>query len=142
MLFRSQLAGLMGGGNVAALVPNGILPKTALTLQSVHYTLFTSTQTIGALSFSVGFGSASAPQTWVIAQIGSSPLCVTLEKITFDFADPAHPVASGRVMVFGSVTIGEVDLEVQIGFPDFNFAIEALHEIGRASCRERVLTDV
>lgn len=112
-----QLAGVIAGGSISATVPKSLLPSGVISLQSVRFTLFTQTKTIGEISCIVAFGPGGQGLTWNITKIGSAQLSVTLDSLLLKWITPGTPAQFISALGSGSTTLGSLTLDVAVSYP-------------------------
>ena len=112
-----QLAGIIQGGSIADTVPQSLLPSGPIALQSVNFSLFTETQTIGEVGCVIGFGQNGQGVTWDITTIGTAQLSVTLKSLVLKWITPGTPSQFIAATGSGSTTLGDLTLDVTVNYP-------------------------
>jgi hypothetical protein len=111
-----QLAGLIQGGSILAIVPPTLLPKGPIALQSVSFTLDLDKKLIDEVDCTVAFGQDGKGVGWDIADIGTADLNVTLITLAVKWiasGDASGITASGT----GSTSLAGLTLDVAAAYP-------------------------
>jgi len=111
-----QLAGLIQGGSIVAIVPPTLLPKGPIALQSVSFTLDLDKKRIDEVDCTVAFGQDGKGVGWDIADIGTADLNVTLITLAVKW------IASGKnkgitASGTGSTSLAGLTLDVAADYP-------------------------
>src|SRR5579864_1764672 len=111
-----QLAGLIQGGSISAIVPPTLLPAGLLSVQSVSFTLDLEKKTITEIDCAIAFGQDGKGGAWNIATVGTAALTATLITLVmkwFTSGESKGITASGT----GSASLGDLNLALAVAYP-------------------------
>jgi hypothetical protein len=117
-----QVAGIIQGGSIAAVVPKPLLPSGPIAVQSVSFTLFTQTKAIGEISSLIVFGQNGQGVSWNITTIGTAQLTISLDSLLLKWVTPGTPAQFIAGTASGSTTLGDLTLDVVVTYPDATIA--------------------
>jgi hypothetical protein len=111
-----QVAGLIQGGSISAVVPPTLLPAGLLSVQSVTFTLDLEKKTITEIDCAIAFGQDGKGVPWKIATVGTAALTASLITLVMKWVtsgDSAGITASGT----GSASLGDLNLALAVAYP-------------------------